>query len=188
MDYVEVLANWCVRRGVAVPTYEEVGALTYVKFLGKHYSASPLGRLGMQCAAQEAYEHSGMFGKVIQTGFVPFPRRDREFLVDLAHGRPGCLLGALNEAPMNVQVTAFAPYGDTTSYPQDNVDTPYSYTIYSTVHPGDEAFWARVDWYIQMRIPTWLNNGTTIYVYSDMLGGDYLRGALEGVGIPVVLM
>lgn len=188
MNYVEVLANWCVRRGVALPTYREVGEMTYVSFLGKDYAASPKGRIGMQCAAQEAYESSGVFGKVTQSGFVPLPRHDQEYLVDLAHGAPGCLLAALNKAPMNVQVTAFAPYADTTAYPPDNYSTPYSYTVYETVHPGDEAFWARVDWYIQMRLPTWMRDGTTVYIYSDILGGDYLRVGLEAFGVSVVLL
>lgn len=188
MDYVEVLANWCVRRGVTLPVYTEVGNKTQVSFLGKDYSATPRGRIGMHCAAQEAYEGSGVFGKVVQCGFVPLVRRDKEFIVDLAHGAPGCLLAAVREAPIDVQVTAFASYAYIIDHPNHTVDQPYNYTIYDTVHPGEEAFWARVDWYIQMRIPTWERDNTTVYVYSNVQCGDAIRGALEASGINVVLM
>jgi hypothetical protein len=188
MDYVEVLENWCVRRGVPLPVYREEEGRTYVSFLGKEYNATPAGSVGEQCAAQEAYESSGVFGKVIQSGFVPLPRRDKEFLVDLANAPPGCLTAAVSEAPMNVQVTAFTPYKFQLVYPTDRDEQPYSYTIYETVHHGEEAYWARVEWYIQMRLKTWVKDETTIYIYSSYLGGERIRAPLEAAGLSVVLL
>lgn len=188
MDYVQVLTNWCVRRGVPLPSYKEIDKHTYVTFLEKTYSVHLSGDIGMQCAAQEAYEGSGVFGKVTQVGFVPIVRRDKEFLVDLAFGAPGCLLAAVREAPIDVQVTAFAPYGYTVNHPTHTDEQPYNYTVYTTVHPGDDAYWARVDWYIQMRSATWQRDDTTIYIYSSGVHGDQLRANLEAYGISVVLM
>jgi len=188
MDYVDVLANWCVCRGIALPVYKEVGDKTQVSFLGKEYTATPKGRIGMQCAAQEAYENSGVFGKVQQFGFVPLVRSDKEILVDLAYGAPGCLLAAVRSASIDVQVTAFAPYNDATIHPTHTLHEPYNYTVYPTIHPGDEAYWKRVDWYIGMRLPTWQKNETTVYVYSSYLCGEYFRTVLESAGVSVVLV
>lgn len=188
MDYVEVLANWCLRRGVPLPSYKEGGNRVCVSFFNEEYSATPTGPVGMQCAAQEAYEHSGVFGKVVQVGFVPLARRDKEFLVDLAHGAPGCLLAAVREAPMDVQVSAFAPFNYTVEHPTHTDQQPYSYTIYETIHPGEETYWARIHWYLQMRIPTWVRDGTTVYIYSSIKGGNYLRETLETVGVSVVVL
>lgn len=188
MDYVEVLASWCVRRGVPLPVYQEVGNKIQVTFLGKDYTATPKGSVGMHCAAQEAYEGSGVFGKVMQCGFVPLVRRDKEFLVDLANGAPGCLLAAVREAPVDVQVSAFAPYAYAIDHPSHTMDQPYNYTVYTTVHPGAEAYSARIHWYLQMRIPTWGRDGTTVYIYSSIQGGNYLCQTLEAAGISVVLM
>lgn len=188
MDYVEVLENWCVSRGFALPVYREEGGRTYVSFFGKEYNATPVGSIGEQCAAQEAYESSGVFGKVIQSGFVPLPRRDKEFLVDLAFGPPGCLNAAVYDAPMNVQVTAFKPYKCRLSYPNNTEQQPYNYTIYETVHPGEEAYWERVEWYIQMRLKTWVNDETTIYIYSSYRGAEKIRAPIEAAGLDVVIV
>jgi len=188
MDYVEALANWCVRRGVALPVYKEVGDRTQVTFFGKDYSDTPKGRIGMHCAAQEAYEGSGVFGKVTQCGFVPLVRRDKEYLVDLAHGAPGCLLAAVRDAPVDVQVTAFAPYAYVIDHPVHTVDQPYNYTVYDTIHPGEEAYWTRVEWYIQMRLQTWLKDKTTVYICSSYLSGEHIRSLLEPAGISLVFM
>lgn len=184
MDYVEVLAAWCVRHGVALPTYEQVGrGGTRCVFLGKEYDVEIGGRQGWQDAAQEAYEGSGVFGKVVQVGFVPCVRRDHEVIVDLAHGSPGALNDALLASPASVQVSVFAPYNNTVEYPTSD----YNYTIYSTVHPGDEAFWARIEWYLQARTPMWQRHDTLVHVYTSVPYGNHIKSLLNDAGVRVAL-
>jgi len=182
MDYVEVLAAWCVRHGVALPTYEHVDGTRCV-FLGGEYSVENSGRQGLQDAAQEAYEGSGVFGKVVQVGFVPAVRRDHEVIVDLAHGSPGALNDALLTSPASVQVSVFAPYNNTVEYPRNN----YSYTIYDTVHPGDEAFWARIEWYLQARTPMWQRHDTLVHIYTSVPYGNHIKNLLNAAGVRVAL-
>jgi hypothetical protein len=187
MDYVEVLAAWCVRHGVALPTYEQVEGTRCV-FLGKEYDVEIGGRQGMQDAAQDAYEGSGVFGKVVQVGFVPNVRRDQEVIVDLAHGPPGALNDALLASPASVQVSVFAPYNNTVAYPHTVPPTSdYNYTIYSTVHPGDEAFWARIEWYLQARTPVWQRYDTLVHVYTSVPYGNYIKSLLNDAGVRVAL-
>lgn len=182
MDYVQVLAAWCVRHGVALPTYKQTDH-TRCTFLGKEYGVGGVGRQGMQDAAQEAYESSGVFGKVVQVGFVPSVRRDHEILVDLEHGSPGALLDALQASPKDVQVSVFAPYNNIVEFPSNE----YSHTIYGTVHPGDEAFWARIEWYLQARTPMWQRYDTLVHVYTDVPYGDHIKSLLNAAGVRVAL-
>jgi hypothetical protein len=183
MDYVEALATWCVRRGLDLPTYRDAPGLTVCSFFGKDYQVLIRGRQGQQDAAQEAYEKSGIFGKIIQSGFVPVVRRDKEIIVDLLHGPPSAATDALLAISPNVQVSMFAPFNDTTTIP----DTEGSYTIYSTVHPGEEAFWARLEWYVQLRLPTWQRYDTEVHIYTSVRYGEYVKELLELAGVRVVL-
>ena len=182
MDYVQVLAAWCVRHGVALPTYVQDDGTRCV-FLGKVYGVEIGGRQGMQDAAQEAYESSGVFGKVVQVGFVPAVRRDLEVLVDLEHGSPGDLLDALRASPKDVQVSVFVPYNNIVEFPSNE----HSYTIYSTVHPGDEAFWARIEWYLQARTPMWQRHDTLVRVYTSFPYGEHIKSLLNAAGVRVAL-
>jgi hypothetical protein len=187
MDYVDALAVWCVRQGVALPTYKEEQGCVKVTFLQKEYSSTPSGPMGAQCAAQEAYEKSGVFGKVFQSGFVPYVRSDKEFIVDLLHAPPHAAIDAVRAAPLNVQVTMFAPYNDRTTYPCSHEFTGASYTIYHTLHFGEEAFWSRLEWYLTTRYQTWVKNGTEVTIYSNVPYGDLIKKCLESQGVHVVL-
>lgn len=182
MDYVEVLAAWCVRHGVALPTYEQVEG-TRCMFLDKEYCVGIGGRQGLQDAAQEAYEGSGVFGKIVQVGFVPAVRRDHEVIVDLAHGSPSALVDALRASPASVQVSVFSPYNNIVEFPNNE----YNYTVYSTVHPGDEAFWARIEWYLQARTPVWQRHDTLVHVYTSVPYGNHIKSLLNDAGVCVAL-
>ena len=184
MDYVQVLAAWCVRHGVALPTYVRQEGDMRCTFLGKEYNVGGVpGRQAFQDAAQEAYESSGVFGKVVQIGFVPAVRRDHEVLVDLEHGSPGALLDALQASPKDVQVSMFAPYNNIVEFPSNE----YSCTIYCTVHPGDEAFWARIEWYLHARTPMWQRYDTLVHVYTDVPYGEHIKSLLNAAGVRVAL-
>ena len=185
MDYVEVLANWCVRRGVSIPTYTFSVQGTTCLFMNKEYTVKIRGRQGAQDAAQEAYEHSGVFGKVTQSGFVPEVRRDREVIIDTEYGSPGALVDALRSSPPNVQVSVFTTYNSTFEFPKS---PGYSYTTYTTIHPGDEAYVARIEWYIQTRLPVWRRYDTEVHVYSNTPMGEHIKNTLDLADVRVVLM
>lgn len=187
MDYVEALAHWCVCHGVHLPTYRVVGTMTVCTFQGKEYHATPTNRLGEQCAAQEAYETSGVFGAVYQAGFVPRVRRDKEVLVDLAHAFHGVQNKVLSDAQPNVQLSFFAPFNDTTSFPPLPEHSDYGYTVYTTVHPTDDAFDARISWYIHLRAPAWRKHNTTVHVYSGGASAHAIKQMIEHEEVECIL-
>lgn len=187
MDYVEVLSTWAMRHGVAAPQYKQTYKMTDCVFLNRKYSVDTMGRYGLQEAAQRAYEHSGVFGNVRQVGFVPDVFVLDEVLMDFARFYPDtaplAMKDALSKYP-EAQITIFAPYNDTQV---EQIQSNCAYTVYSTVHPTDEALWARIEWYTLSRMQTWTKYDTHIHLYSNDQYGQKIKDFLEGHGLVVTL-
>lgn len=179
MDYADTLQRWALAHGQPVPVYTYGATETTCTFLNQAYCvphAAPcaddadagetdLDRgLRRQRAAARAYAHCGVLGRVKVVGFVPHPRTDRATVVDVLHAPPGALTAALRHALVNEPVTAVTP----AHVPMDRLTavTGVPYTELGTVHPGPEAYWSRLVWFLSSQLPVWQQHGTVVHLYT----------------------
>ena len=173
MDYLKALNVWCMRRGVAAPKLQLLpDGVAEITFNGEVYDGlGDTEGAARQAAAAHAYCESGVFGRVVQYGFIPAAGGTTEVIVDAAHASPNAVANACAHGG---HVAVFCAFNDNTEFPQG------TFTVYHTEQATDEAYAARLQWYIESRSKTWNENGTRVIIYSNCPWGDALRRYVLG--------
>lgn len=129
-----------------------------------------VGRYGRQDAAHLAYLRSGVFGPLRHIGFVPNVARTDEVIIDAASMYPNALQAlhhAFETTPPGTQISIFVPYNDTVFADRPEPPDGYSYTLYDTVHPSNDALRARLNWYVATHQERWAQYGQRVLLYAS---------------------
>jgi hypothetical protein len=162
MDYVEVLAMWCVRNGTAFPVYNRTETTTTCLFQGQTYTVNSTTFEASQEVAHKAYVESGIFGKIVTYGFLPQPKKEYEVLIDVSCYSQEKVRSITASIAENVHIVMFVPYN--MAVDKTWCDTPF--TVYHTVHPWQAAFNMRVLAYMSSRTQSWRQHATLVHIVT----------------------
>lgn len=150
-----------MRHGVPLPELVQDNQ-TVVRFCGREYLGDG-GPDAAKDAACSAYTLSGVFGKVVQRGFLVTPVLTQTVIVDFSKVPKGTLEKVLEAYPK----THVAVFVGPEALASLNIPDAPPYTLYHTVHPGESCIFARIEWYINTHGCMWRDQGTCVHVFSE---------------------